>query len=290
MSEHISDAYRQSIEAWRAKREAALRAPDGWLTLCGLFPLQPGRQTIGSGPEHPIRLPAAAPAQLGWIDFAVGEAELTLTDPSLVLVDGEPAQRPQIRLISNRERPDPTVISIGSISFFVHTYGDQAAIRVRDTAHPALRTFPGCAWFPIQSDYRVIGQFAPYDAPRALPIQTTLQTSSSFQSVGVVSFTLQGVPLSFAVADYGAPNQLNVIFRDQTAGEETYPAVRFLTLERSGPEEVVVDFNKAYNPPCAFNPYTTCPLPPRENILPIAIRAGERYTAEHKTFYASLHE
>ncbi len=288
MSGQTSDEYQQRVEAWRSKRESALRAADGWLALCGLFPLQPGRQTIGSGAEHPIRLPAAAPAHLGWIDFAAGEAELTLTNPSLVLVDGEPPERAQIRLISNQARPDPTLVSIGTITFFVHTYGDQAAIRVRDAANLALRTFPGCAWFPIQPDYRVRGQFIPYDAPRALPIQTSLQTATSFHSVGRVTFALHGVPLSFAVADYGIPNQLNVIFRDQTAGQETYPAVRFLALDKTGPAEVSIDFNKAYNPPCAFTPYTTCPLPPRENILPVAIRAGEQYRAEHKAFYAQI--
>jgi uncharacterized protein (DUF1684 family) len=180
--------------------------------------------------------------------------------------------------VDNTHRKTPTLITVGDVSFFVHNFGDQYAIRVKDRTNPAIAAFAGCAWFAVNPAYRSVGKFVRHNAPRALPIKTSVNTATEYQSIGIVEFELDGQALSFAAQDYGSQDKLFIVFRDATAGKQTYGPARFLTVGVDDDSYAVVDFNKAYNPPCAFSPYATCPLPPRENILSVPIEAGERYT------------
>ena len=270
--------YIARIEQWRQQREADLRAPDGWLSLAGLFMLAEGRHTIGSAAENDIRLPTGAPAHVGEIVFQSGNAVLAVTAAAPVQVDGVPART--VALIDNGNHRRPTLVTTGSVTFFIHKFGDQHAVRVKDSSNPAIQSFGGRRWFAIKPAYRVAGKFTPFDAINEVPIGTVANTTSVYRSAGAVAFTLHGQPLRLLAASGAAARQLFIVLRDATAGHETYAAARFLTVDIAGDGSVDIDFNKLYNPPCAFTPYATCPLPPAANILPVRIEAGELHACE----------
>jgi len=276
MSNETTATYIAQIEAWREQREATLRAPDSWFSLVGLFVLKDGYYLVGSAPDSDILLPASAPAELGILEFRNSKAKLNVTTTATVLVDGVPVQHAE--LVDNHERRQPTLVTVGPVTFFVHNFGDQYAIRVKDSTSPAIAAFAGCDWFAVKPEYRIYGHFTRHETLRAIPIKTIVDTNSKYKSVGTIEFDLHGHPLSLLATDYGVPHQLSVILRDATSGKQTYGPARFLTVELAPDNSVVLDFNNAINPPCAFSVYATCPLPPRENILPVAIEAGERYT------------
>jgi uncharacterized protein len=279
MSNGLSATYAGEIDAWRRQREAELRAPDGWLSLTGLYLLADGSHTVGSDVASDVVLPANAPSRLGDIAFHAGEALLTVTTDTMtdaaVLVDGE--QKRLVRLVDNTGGRRPTLVTVGTVSFFIHRFGNQHAVRVKDNANPAIHAFAGRRWFPIQPQYRIKGIFTFFIDPQAIRIGTVLNTDSIYRSIGAIDFELEGRKLQLLASAGGAPGQLFIVFRDATAGEETYSAARFLSADVAPDGSVDLDFNKAYNPPCAFTPYATCPLPPRENILPVRIAAGELY-------------
>jgi len=274
---HKNDlSYIAAIERWRQQREADLRAPNGWLALTGLFVLTEGRHTIGSASDNDILLPGSAPAHLGEILFEGGKTALTVTTDAAVSIDGAP--RRAAYLVDNGDHKQPTLVTIGAVTFFVHHFGDQYAIRVKDSENPAIRSFGGCRWYAVKPEYRVQGRLTPFAHVREEPIGTVVNTTSVYRSVGAVEFILHGQPLRLLVTNGGAPGQFSAVLRDTTAGLETYAPARFLTVDVGIDGAVDVDFNKAYNPPCAFTPYATCPLPPPANILPVRIEAGELFT------------
>jgi uncharacterized protein len=193
-----------------------------------------------------------------------------------VLVDGVPLRSAQ--LVDNAGGRRPSLVSAGTVSFFIHRFGDQHAVRVKDSANPAIAAFEGRRWFPAQLQYRVQGKFAPFAEPQEIRIGTVVNTASTYHSIGAVDFELGGRKLQLLAAAGGGPHQLLIVLRDATAGKETYGAARFLAVNVAPDGSVDLDFNKAYNPPCAFTPYATCPLPPLNNILPVRIPAGELYS------------
>ncbi|MCC6458295.1 MAG: DUF1684 domain-containing protein [Caldilineaceae bacterium] len=275
MSDEQVSAYRQQIEAWRKDRERALAAPDGWLSLTGLFILQEGEQRVGSGADNEIVLPQSAPAHLGTIVLAHGKVGLTVTTETPVCVDGAPVEH--VELVDNSNGRHPTVVKVGDVSFFVHKFSNDLAIRVKDRNHPAIQAFTGCKWFEIDPAYRVEGQLVREGSPAAIPVKTSVQTEAEYQSIGAVEFMLQGQSLRLLASATRKREELFIIFRDGTAGRQSYGAGRYLYANVDEADKVVLDFNKAYNPPCAFTPYATCSLPPRANVLSFSIEAGERY-------------
>ena len=275
MTQTEISSYMTEIEKWRAKREQDLRAPDSWLSLAGLFHLQNGQYSIGSAETNDIILPASAPATVGIIDYQDGKATVTITTDETVLIDGKPSR--QSNLIDNGNRKSPTLVTTGTVTFFLHTFGEEFGIRIKDSANPAISEFAGCRWYDVKPEYHVVGRYVVNETPDIITVQTTVQVPDIYKSVGAVEFDLQGQPFRLLVQDYGVPNQRAIVLRDSTAGKSTYPPARFLNVNLNPDGSAVIDFNKAYNPPCAFTPYATCPLPPRQNILPIAIEAGELY-------------
>jgi hypothetical protein len=265
--------YVTEIATWRNKMDDDLRAPDGWLSLTGLFELREGEQTIGSAETCDVALPASAPAQLGTLTFKDNQTHLKITTEATVWVDGAPAREATLRDDGDGAQT-PTKVTIGTLTFFVHSYDGRSAIRVKDSANPNIAAFTGRVWFEVNPAYRVRGQFVPQ--PQTVQIATMVNTVSDYQSPGLVTFELHGQPLQLLVTTRRG-NKLYVLMRDATSGKQTYGAVRFLTIEVDDEGVADVDFNKAYSPPCAFTPYATCPLPPRQNILPVAIEAGEQY-------------
>ena len=202
MSDVNELTYFAEIERWRQQREADLRAPDGWLALTGLFVLTEGRHPIGSASDNDILLPASAPTQLGEIVFEAGKTSLTVTTDAPVLIDGAPGRA--AHLVDNGDHRRPTLVTIGAITFFVHHFGDQYAIRVKDSANPAIRSFGGCRWFAVKPEYRVQGKFTPFADVREEPIGTVVNTPSVYRSVGTIEFSLHGQSLRLLVTN-GAP-------------------------------------------------------------------------------------
>jgi uncharacterized protein (DUF1684 family) len=273
--EYVS-RYVAEVEAWRSQVEAELRAPDSWLSLTGLFELKEGEQTIGGDESNDILLPKGAPARLGVIVNTRGQAHLTVTTDVPVQVDGAVARHADLVEDGDGART-PTKVTVGAVTFFVHSYGDKRAIRVKDSNSPAIQAFQGRRWFEVKPEYRVTGRFVPYDSPRALRVGSVADATLEYPSPGEIEFELHG--RHFRLAAIGAPHlgprQVSVLFRDATSGKQTHPAQRAVSVEVDAEGHAEVDFNKAHNLPCAFTPYATCPLPPRQNILSIPIEAGE---------------
>ena len=258
-----STAHDAEILRWRTQRHNRLLAPDGWLTLTGLFWLQPGVNDI-TLPTHPPKN----------VKFDLQNGHVTLNNQAL-RDDTDPS--------------GPTMIHDGSVSYEVikreDVSGDKFAIRVKDTESEARKNFKGLDYFPINPAYRVEAHFEPYNPPRKIAITNVLGMTSQETAPGALVFTLQGKTFRIdPIWDMSdpEPRDLFIIFRDQTSGKETYGAARYLYAHPPDSNGItIVDFNKAYNPPCVFTHFATCPLPPPQNRLPIRIEAGEKKYAGH---------
>jgi uncharacterized protein (DUF1684 family) len=250
--------YESDVLKWRQEREAELKAPDGWLSLAGLFWFHEGANRFGKDPACDMPLPDG-PAQAGVFEFHGGK----------VTLDGH-----EIR--PNSSKP----IQVGRVSVAVIRRSDKIGIRVKDPESEARRNFHGLVSFPISEQYRISAQWVA--EPRDIPILNVLGQTSPSPSPGYAVFHLHGQELKLRpIIEEPGATQLFYIFRDQTAGKETYSAGRFFYSEMPKDGKVVLDFNKAYNPPCAFTAYATCPLPPPENRLTVRIEAGEKKYSDH---------
>jgi len=265
-------AYVARIDAWRRKMEESLRADDGWLTVAGLFWLGEGANSLGADPESDIVLPpGSAPDHVGSFDFHGGQTTLHVTGDASVTVNGAPATT---AMIKSDAEGKPDLVAIGDLTMLVIHRGQRWAIRLRDKQSQARRTFSGRRWFPIHESYCLTASFVPYDPPKPMPITNILGDTEQAASPGYVAFTLDGQEYRLDASPDPEPG-LFLTFRDLTAGGSTYPAGRYLRTAAPQNGKVTLDFNQAYNPPCAFTAFATCNLPPLQNHLPIAIEAGE---------------
>ena len=276
----VDPAYRAEVEQWRAKRLASLTSETGWLTVVGLFWLQPGENRFGADPGNEVVLRGSGvPPLAGTFELRPDGAVLAHPRAEAgVTLAGQPV--PDRPLRSDAEGK-PDVLSLGSARFFVIRRGGKAAIRAKDTQNPARTAFKGIDYFPIDPAYRVEAAWETYAKPRDVLIPSTQGPPQKMVVPGVARFELAGKP--YALEPYASsPDdpEFMFVFRDATAGHETYGAGRFLDVERPTGEahKLVLDFNYAYNPPCAFTAYATCPLPERQNELPVRIAAGEKFS------------
>jgi uncharacterized protein (DUF1684 family) len=270
------EAYRDKILQWRQEREARLEAEDGWLTLAGLFWLKEGENSFGTDPTSDIVLPGgAAPARAGSFIFEDGTTTLTLSTGVEGRVGDEPVSGPRVMEPDTLGEPD--VLEIADLSLYVIHRGDRFGIRVKDANSPVRREFSGLRWYEVDEDWRIEARWVSYPVPRPLKVPNVLGEASTMPSPGQAEFEIDGkvVHLDGVLPDPQATS-LFFILRDETSGHETYGAGRFLYSDLPKQGRVVLDFNKAYNPPCAFTPYATCPLPPKQNWLPVAVTAGEK--------------
>jgi hypothetical protein len=265
--------YRRAIEAWRADREAKLMADDGWLTLVGLFWLDEGANRVGSDPEAEVALPqGSAAALVGTITFRDRVATFAPAPGADVRINGNPAG---VQVLQPQPG-DADVVTTGSVTMFVIKRGDRYGVRVRDRNSASRKAFAGLHWFPVREDYRVTARFIPHPTPTSIMIANVLGVVEPWPTPGKVVFTLNGRELTLhPVLDGPEAKELFFVFRDGTTGSETYPGGRFLYAAMPKNGEVVLDFNKAESPPCAFTAFATCPLPPKENALPVRVEAGE---------------
>jgi uncharacterized protein (DUF1684 family) len=272
-------AYRAEVEKWRQAREARLKADDGYLSIVGLFWLKEGENHFGSSPLNDFVLPeGSCPPRAGDFVFENGKINVHIDEDVKAELDGKPVR--EAAMVPDSDDKGPSVLKLDSLTLFVHASGARLAIRVKDKNSPLLKEFAGLRWFPVDESYRVTGKFVSYDKPKEVDIANILGDVDKMSSPGEVVFTLHGQEMRMqAVTD---DKKLWFIFRDLTSGKETYGAARFLYADPPKDGKVILDFNEAYNPPCAFNPFTTCPLPPPENRLPVRVEAGEmKYVHGH---------
>lgn len=277
----VDPTYAAEVEEWRSARLERLTADDGWLTLTGLYWLERGHNPFGFGEENPIDLPdASLPAVAGSI--VVGEDGVVILTAKLeaeVYVNGKVVSE---TILKTDAEGSPDVVTAGRIQFYIIDRDGRLGARVKDPEAVTRRTFTGIEHFPIDPSLKVTARLEPYDAPREVAVPTELGIDTTYISPGVLRFTIDGTEQSLEPYFSGPQNERYfLIFRDATSAVTTYGAGRFLyTLAVDETGTTVIDFNLAYNPPCAFTPYATCPLAPPQNWLQASIEAGEKYSGK----------
>ncbi len=270
------DTYLSDLAAWRVERVASLKGPTGYLNLVGLFSLRQGISTIGSSLDSDFVLPSTAPPMLG--SFR-NENELVLMevqDDVEVFLDQMPIDSVAM---DDDHSEHPVVLTHGSLAWTVIRRDDRFFVRVRDFENPAISAFKPIDYYPVDMSFRVPAVLERFDEPKQMRVDTVI-TGLDYkpQSPGKLKFEIAGEP--FELEAYQSGDRLFLVFGDATSGRETYPAGRFLYASMPDDSGVtIVDFNKAYNPPCAFNEFATCPVASPQNRLKTKILAGERYDA-----------
>jgi uncharacterized protein len=270
-------AYEKSIEDWRAGRLERLQRPAGWLSLVGMHWIEVGATRVGQNEKFGTRL-AVGPDDLGTLILDKdGKLEFQPNPDAGVLVDGQPATGP-FPLVSDADgTPTEVGFNKGDASFIVIKRGDRYALRVRDALAPTRTGFTGIDHFPVDPAWRFQAKFTPHPAGQTMDIVNILGMVEATPNPGTLTFTRDGTAYTMEALDDTGDGQLFMVFADGTSGHETYPAARFLYTDAPGPDgTTVLDFNKAYNPPCAFTPFSTCPTPPLSNRLKMRIEAGEK--------------
>lgn len=278
-------AYTQEILAWRTERVARLTAPSGWLSLVGLEWLREGANRVGSAADNDIVL-KAGPGHLGTLTLAAGgSVRLQLAPGSAAAVDGQPVH--EAVLVDDAHSATPSVVRFGTTSFYVIDRDGRKGLRVKDPAAEARTHFAGITYFPIDPSWRIEAQWLPFHPAHTLEMGTAIGTIDKVSVPGKAVFQRDGHTFELLPYQEEPGGELFFVLADKTSGKETYGAARFLyaKLPAAGIEQpgtVVLDFNRAYNPPCAFTPFATCPLAPPENRLDIAVTAGEKkYAGGH---------
>ena len=264
-------AYVQSFEKWKAERTADLK--ENWLSLAGLFWLKPGANAFGSYPASQIVFPKG-PTHAGEFDLNGKDVILKLLPESKATIEGKAVTTAKLDPDTSK---NVTNVEMGTLRFHVIVRGERVGIRVRDTESVAARNFKGMMFYPLDMNYRIAAKWVPADGKKTVEIPNVLGDVTAQAIPGVVMFKMNGAELTLTALGGDAETGLFFVFNDLTAKNDTYPGGRFLD---SGPVEnghVLVDFNRAYNPPCAVTPYATCPLAPKENRLAVAIPAGEKF-------------
>lgn len=260
-----------SVQAWRDKHEQDYRHE--YVSIAGLHPLEPGAYTLGSSPGNRIVISPRVPPTIGRVTVEGGRVQFDPLPGVPVLFDGNEVNGPIV--LKEPDAAPAGELTVGNVRVVVHQSGERLWLRVRDPEGDLATGFAGFTWFPIDPSYRVVARFIRDPEPRAFQVVTTFNDLTTYTSEGVVEFELQGRTLRLRPFTT-RPGRLYFVFRDASSGEETYGTGRFLYADLQEDGTVVLDFNQAYNPPCAFNPYTTCPIPLKENDLPVKILAGER--------------
>ncbi len=267
------DAWRDDVERWREGRLARLTAEDGWLALMALAFPGDGRWTVGQGEEHDLPV-ISGPELWGVLEIEAGQAWFEAADPA-VRIEGDLSGRVQIL---DAEASDSLAVAADSGRFRVQRRPSGLAYRARDALAPTRQAFRGIEHFPVDPAWRIEARWDAHQPERELLVANVLGELIEEVNPGRAVFELNGQ--RFALEAVAADAQLFFIFADRTSGRETYGLGRFLYTDLPDNGRVVLDFNRAYNPPCAFTAFTSCPLPPQENRLDLRVEAGELAYAE----------
>jgi uncharacterized protein (DUF1684 family) len=257
------------VQAWRDKHDRDYRRD--WVSIANLHFLENGSHTVGSDAGNAIVVPHVPPV-IGTL--VVADGKVTFEPKSGVAISqGDQPVTSTVVLRGGETRPRELVV--GKVRLEIHESGKRYSLRVRDPDGEWAQKFLGFSWFPIDASYRVVGRFIRDPEPKKLSVLNTFEDEDTYTTEGVVEFTLHGRTLRLRPFTT-RPKRFYFVFRDASGGHETYKTARFLYADLLDDGAAVLDFNEAYNPPCAFNPYTTCPIPLRENILPVKVLAGEK--------------
>ena len=267
-------AYVKSVEDWRTRADASLRKDNGWLTLAGRYVMKPGVNTFGTAEKNDIVFPKGlGPERMGTVTVEPGKVFVQL-EPGLAMVkDGVP----MTDKIMGTDPENRDWVSMGRAAFHVIERDGRYILRLADNESDVRKNFGGRVWYGVDESYRVSAKFVAYKPGRKIAIVNVLDEVSDEPAPGYVEFKLKGK--TYKLDAVGEDDGLFIILRDDTAGGTTYKPGRFLFVEkkpRPG-EKFMLDLNRVYNPPCAFSEFTTCPLPPKQNILKVRIDAGEKY-------------
>lgn len=276
--------YEAELAAWRAGRLAALQADQGWLALAGLYWLAEGEHSLGARPGVDIEFPAGAPPEIGTLRRQGDAVTLRIAPGVDARIDGAPVREVVLRSDAGpQHRPDR--VQLGErFTFFIVARGDRLGLRLYDQEATGRREFAGIEVFPVAPSWRIQARFEAYPQPRTIEHPTVLGTVQPAEVPGVAVFSIAGQEQRLTPIRESGPEgeQLLFVFRDATsAGGETYPGGRFLLAAPARDGSIELDFNKAHNPPCAFTPYATCPVPLPENRLSMRVEAGEKAPAGH---------
>ena len=273
-------AYHAEIDNWHARRVKRLTSKTGWLSVAGLYWLKEGANTFGSNPENDLKFPKSkTPEYIGSFIFENEKVILRVNEGIEVLHDGKQVEVLQMA-------PDvsgkPTIVSLDSLNWYIIKRGERYGVRLKDRESKYLKNFEGIERYPVDTDWRIRARLEVYDPPKKIEVPNILGTIAEETSPGALVFEIDGKKFRLDPIGNSADKPLFLIFADQTNGHETYGAGRFTYVP--APDSTgytYIDFNKAYNPPCAFTRYATCPLPPQQNVLPIEVTAGEKNYGEH---------
>lgn len=280
--------WQRDLLAWRAQHTADLRRPDGWLSLIGLEWLQEGDNSVGSAADNKIHLPSSGPPYVAVLRLVGGAVTLNPPNnlpngrfPSGLSVDGNPPETQVLRIDVGGDKNNSR-LTFGTLNFYVIRRAERYALRIKDAQSPTLLGFHGLKWYPPNPSYRVTARWVPYNPIKTIQVTTLQATVSDAKVPGAAEFSLGGKQYRLEpVLEDPAEPKLFFILRDTTSKSTTYASCRFLYtgfpdhgIEKPG--QLVLDFNHLENPPCAYTPYTTCPLPPPQNRLPIDLPVGEQ--------------
>lgn len=271
----VDPAYQQSFNKWKAEQVEDLK--QNWLPLVGLFWLKPGDNSFGSESGNAIVFPKG-PARAGTFVLAKDQVTLKILPEVPATVDGKSVATITLQ-------PDvsgkPTVVALGSLRFHIIQRGQRIGVRVKDLESDAIKNYRGPVFFPLDLNYRVTAKWIPSDGKKTVNVPNVLGDVMETPVPGTAEFTLNGHELRLTALGGDPSKGLFFVFNDLTTKADTYPGGRFLDTDPVANGTVVLDFNRAYNPPCAVTPYATCPLAPQENRLPVAIPVGEKYDRSH---------
>lgn len=255
--------YLAQLDAWKQRRLRNLKAADGWLNIVGRWWLEEGTVTVGSAPDNDIVVPAG-PAKLG-----------TLTQDAAGVVTFTPANG-SAPVRAEPDKHSPPKFELEGLLVEITTMNGENALRIRDTHSAAAENFAPIDYFPTKPELRFVADWVQFAEPKQLTINTSKDIETEVEATHKAVFDLDGRRVEL-IATHGTPERPQFVIRDLTSRDSTYPAARFVYGEDVTDTSIVLDFNKAFNPPCAFTEFAVCPLPPPENVLPIRIEAGEKW-------------
>jgi uncharacterized protein (DUF1684 family) len=264
--------YQEEIQNWQRERIQKLKSKNGWLNLAGLFWLKEGQNTIGSDTSNSLIFPESAPPFIGEINMIGDSLSFMANNAIIVTADG---QEVSSCMLTDDQKGKPILISTGDYAFYIIKRDSKYGIRLRWYQHPNIEALEHIPSFNISSKWRIKAKYIPFDTAKIFQIGTMIGGTEDYICPGLLKFKINLKTYQLYPSQSG--KGFFIIFGDKTSGKETYAAGRFLYID--GPDKnnrVIIDFIKAYNPPCAFTPYATCPLPPLENILDVEIKAGEK--------------
>jgi len=260
--------------AWRTERDKGMRSPTSWLTIAGLFWLEEGENTFGASAENKIKLPKeSAPEFAGKFIFENGKITV-IANPGVELKVRDTVINQKV--LETDDTGSPDIISLNDLRIWIIKRAELFGVRLRDLNAPAFINYKGLDFFPPSREFKLEADYIPYETPKKVQVDTMIKIKTELNSPGYIKFTIDGKEFSLEAFQGSNEKSLFIIFKDETNGNETYEASRFLNCKIMENGKVDLNFNRAYNPPCAYTLYATCPLPPPQNYLNIRIEAGEK--------------